>query len=291
MTKKSVAQICAIAAVVALPTLSWAGTTASKTKSTKAPAPAPQKLQESAISGDIGINVVTSYYSRGVLQTNNAPSFQPYADFFFKAYEGDGFLNKVVINLSVWNSFAKNTGGAGTSGKTWFESDFTPGIALTFGKLTLTENYLIYTSPNDSFNTAEALQSKLSFDDSDLLGALALHPSLTHVKELNNKMGSSASEGGNYWELAVAPGVAAGPVNLTFPIAVGFGSNDFYNKDGYGYTSAGINAAITLPVDKSYGTWTANIGGTYYNLNRSAVGNATTAHNDVVGTLGLAVAF
>lgn len=303
MTKKSVAQICAIAAVVALPTLSWAGTTASKTKSTKAaPAPAPQKLQESAITGDIGINVVTSYYSRGVLQENNAPHFQPYADFFFKAYEGDGFLNKAVINLSVWNSFGKHaygsagTGGADTSNssKSWFESDFTPGIALTFGKVTLTESYLIYMSPNDAFPTAESLQSKLSFDDSDLLGALALHPSFTYLKEIENKMGSGAGKGGNYWELAVAPGVAAGPVNLTFPIAVGFGSNDFYKKDGYGYTSAGINAAITLPVDKSYGTWTANIGGTYYNLNNSAVGvdnRFGTAHNDVVGTLGLAVAF
>jgi len=299
MTKKSVAQICAIAAVVALPTLSWAGTSTSKSLKASAPAPAPQKLQESAITGDIGLNVVTAYYSRGIIQNNHAPSFQPYADIFFKAYEGDGFLNKAVLNISVWNSFTKKStfSGSTSSTRSWYESDFTPGIALTFGKVTLTESYLIYMSPNDVFPTAEGLQSKLSFDDSDLLGALALHPSFTHLKELSNKLGTTdsvgptagSSKGGSYWELAIAPGIAAGPVNLTFPISVAFGSDSFYQKDGYGYTAAGVNAAYTLPIDKSFGTWTANLGGTYYNLNRTAVGG--NAHNDVVGTAGLAVAF
>jgi len=285
MTKKSVAQICAVAAVVALPTLSWAGT---ETKSKTTAAPAPAKLQESAISGDIGLNVVTAYYSRGIIQTNHSASFQPYADFNFKAYEGDGFLNKAVISLGIWESYSNQKLDHASSTKNWYESDFTPGIALTFGKVTLTETYLMYFSPNDSFKDFGGLNSKLSYDDSDLLGALALHPSVTYLKELDGKAGSGPSKG-DYWELAVAPGIAAGPVALTFPVTLGFGSSHFYAKDGYGYVSAGLNAAYTLPVSKSYGTWTVNLGGTYYNINKTSLGG--NADNDVVGTAGIAVAF
>ncbi len=296
MTNKSVAQICAIAAVVALPTLSWAGTSAKDAQGVKA-APAPQKLQESAITGDIGVNVVTSYYSRGIIQNNHSASYQPYADIFLKTYEGDGLLNKVVLNASIWDSFSnpatwpKNyataTKAAPTT-KSWYESDFTPGIALTFGKVTLTETYLFYFSPNDQFDTFEGLNSKLAYDDSDLLGAFALHPSVTYLKELVGNGGTNSRKGG-YWEAAVAPGFSAGPVAVTVPITAGFGTSKFYDKDGYGYLSAGLNLAYTLPVSKSYGTWTANVGGTYYNINRSAAGG--TMSNDVVGSAGIAVAF
>jgi len=290
MTKKSVAQICAVAAVVALPTLSWAGTeTQSKSKAT---APAPEKLQESAISGDIGLNVVTAYYSRGIIQNNHSASFQPYADFNFKAFEGDGFLNKAVFSVGVWESYTnpKTFPGSTSSTKSWYESDFAPAVALTFGKVTLTETYYMYASPNDSFKDFQGLNSKLSYDDSDLLGALALHPSVSYLKELDGKAGNPANgTKGDYWEVAVAPGVSAGAVALTFPVTLGLGSRHFYAKDGYGYVSVGANLAYTLPVSKSYGTWTANIGGTYYNTSKSATGNKQ--NDDVVGTAGIAVAF
>jgi hypothetical protein len=304
MTNKSVAQICALAAIVALPTLSWAGTESAasgstkgsasssgsskaKSKSASAVVAAPEKLQESAISGDIGINVVTAYYSRGVIQSKHSASFQPYADLNFKAFEGDGFLNKAVFSLGIWESFTNNPGSTATT-KNWYESDLNPTLALTFGKVTLTESYLMYFSPSDSFGDFHGLNSKISYDDADILGALALHPSLTLLKELSGKAGSGTKKG-EYWELAVTPGFSAGAVAVTLPIALGTGSGNFYTKDGYGYTSAGLNLSYTLPVAKSFGAWTANIGGTYYNLKKSAVGGAST--NDVVGSAGVAVAF
>jgi len=247
---------------------------------------APEKLQESAISGDIGINVVTAYYSRGIIQSKKSASFQPYADINFKAYEGDGFLNKAVISLGIWESFTNNVSAATT--RNWFESDLNPGLALTFGKFTLTETYLMYFSPSDSFGDFQGINSKIAYDDADILGPFALHPSLTFLKELYGNAGSGVKKG-EYWELAVTPGISAGAVAVTFPIALGTGSGNFYAKDGYGYTSAGMNVAYSLPVSKSYGAWTANIGGTYYNLKKSAVGGTST--NDVVGSAGIAVAF
>ena len=288
MTKKSVAQICAVAAVVALPTLSWAGT---ETKS-KTAAPAPAKLQESAIFGDIGLNVVTAYYYHGAIQQNHSASFQPYADINFKAFEGDGFLNKATINFGIWNSLTNPaTNKAWTGPKSWVESDFTPGVSLTFGKVTLTESFQFMFFPNESMpETSESIVSKLSFDDSDLLGSLALHPSITHQHEVSGKAANGPGDRkGDYWEAAIAPSLAAGPVTVTLPVTLGFGSSKYYLKDGYGYLSAGINAAYTLPLSKTYGTWTVNVGGTYYNLNKSAVGG--NADNDVVGNVGLGVSF
>lgn len=291
MTKKTIAQICAVAAVVSFPTLSWAGTE-TKAKKTAAPAPAPSKLEESAISGDIGLNVVTTYYYHGALQQNHSASFQPFADINFKAFEGDGFLNKATVNFGIWNSLTNPaTNKAWTGPKSWVESDFTPGISLTFGKVTLTESFQFMFFPNESMpETSESIVSKLSFDDSDLLGSLALHPSITHQHEVSGKAANGPQDRkGDYWEAAIAPGIAAGPVTLTLPLTVGYGTSKYYLKDGYGYFSAGINAAYTLPLSKSYGTWTVNVGGTYYNLNKSAVGG--TADNDVVGSAGIAVAF
>jgi len=293
MTKKSVAQICAIAAVVALPSISWAGT-----KSKPAPIPAPEKLKESAIFGDIGLNVVTAYYYHGSIQQNHSASFQPYADINFKAFEGDGFLNKATLNIGVWNSLTNPaTNKAWNNPKSWVESDFSPGVSLTFGKVTLTETYQFMFFPNGSMiNTSESIVSKLAFDDSDLLGAFALHPSVTHQHEI---AGKAATEGnattnirgkrGNYWEAAVAPSFTSGAVTVTLPVTAGFGSSKYYVKDGYGYLSAGVNLGYALPMPKQYGVWTANLGGTYYNLNKSVVGG--NADNDIVGNVGLGVAF
>jgi hypothetical protein len=311
MTNKSVAQICALAAVVIMPSLSWAGTT---TKSTGAatPAPAPEKLNESAITGDIGLNVVTAYYFRGAIQNNHSPSFQPYADIFLKAYEGDGFLNKAVFGLGVWESYTnaategrnskRPNSYTGTSYKqgsssnsTWYESDITPSIALTFGKVTITETYLFYSSPNNQFTSNQGLSSKIGYDDGDLLGAFALHPTFTLIHETDGKEAlidnttQTTSKHGNYWEIAAAPSYSAGPVTLTLPLTAGFGSQSYYAKNGFGYFSAGLNAAYALPIAKTYGTWTANAGATYYSLDKNVVGG--NASDDFVGQIGLGVAF
>lgn len=305
MTQKSVAQFCAIAALVALPSLSWAGTAPKQIKPIKSAA--PEKLQESAIFGDIGLNVVTSYYYHGAIQQNHSASFQPYADINFKAYEGDGALNKATVNFGIWNSLTNPATASSPTGngnwknpKAWVESDFTPGISLTFGKVTLTESYQFMFFPNNSTTeTSESIVSKLAFDDSDLLGAFALHPTLTHQHEISGKAalsnndpangGVNSGHKGNYWEAAVAPSVTAGAVTVTAPVTLAFGSSKYYKKDGYAYVSAGLNLGYALPVSKQLGVWTANLGGTYYNLNKEAVGG--TASNDIVGSVGLGVAF
>jgi len=235
MTKSSFAQFCAIAAVVTLPSLSFAGTPA-KCKDKKCCDKPAQSLSESAFAADLGVNVVTSYYRRGVLIAKHSASIQPYVDVAFTAYKGDGFLNKATFGLGLWQSYTnpatlKSIAGGNPNlnalnNQSLLQQDITPSLALTFGNFTLTESYLFLNFPNTAISLpggvrdAQGVSSKLSYNDTDLLGAFALHPSFTWVKELDGKIGSSANsydgnpvkdKQGSYYEVAVAPSTTAGP--------------------------------------------------------------------------------
>ncbi|MHA3773605.1 hypothetical protein ACXR0O_18880 [Verrucomicrobiota bacterium sgz303538] len=285
MTKHSIVKFCALAAGVILPSLSWAGTeTAGKEVQTVV-----EKAKESCITGDIGINVVSQYISRGVIFENQGAILQPYADLYFKLYEGEGFLNKVQLNLGIWNSFqsrktdagvADDNGSARRHGSTtdsWYEFDFTAGISFTFAKYwTFTPSYYTFLSPNDGFATFQGLNLKLAFDDTEFLGAFALHPYVQVLFELENKAGTGPDEG-VYYEVGIAPSFPIGPVTATIPITAGFGSDGFYgslnqhtgqvDNEWFGYVSAGINLSYGLTfIPECFGKWSVSAGYTYYYL-------------------------
>jgi hypothetical protein len=172
-------------------------------------------------------------------------------------------------------------------------------VTLTFGKISISQSLHLYEHPNRGVESFKGLNSRISFDDSDLLGALALHPSITHMKELSGKAAvgilngnntrTGAEKGGNYWEAAVAPGASVGPVTVTLPVTLGFGSGNFYQKNGYAYLAAGVNFGYALPISEHYGRWAATAGATYFNTDREVTGNSQ--ENDLVGSLGLGVSF
>jgi hypothetical protein len=279
MTKHSIAKFGALStAILALPAISLAGTASKDYK------PVVEKCKESCITGDLGINIVSQYVSRGVIFENQAAILQPYADLYFRLYQGEGFINKVSLNLGIWNSFhSRHTDAGIASGSTdsttpaWYEFDFTAGVAVTFAKnFTFTPSYYTFLSPNDGFSTFQGLNLALAYDDTDMLGAFALHPHVTVMFELENKAGTGKDEG-VYYEVGIAPSVPVGPVTLTFPITAGFGSNDFYgslndstgniDNEGFGYFSAGVTASYAMKfVPECFGTWTATAGYTYYYL-------------------------
>lgn len=269
-----------IAGILALPTLSFAGTQMAGKESKDV----VEAVKESCITGDLGINVVSQYVSRGVIFENQGGIIQPYADLYFKLYEGEGFLNKISLNLGIWNSFhsrktdAGLVNGAGTSStRSWYEFDFTAGVSFTFAKnFTLTPSYFTFLSPNDGFSTFQGVNVKLAYDDTDLLGAFALHPYVQVLWEAENKAGTGADEG-FYYEVGIAPSFAAGPVTVSFPITAGFGSNDFYGSlnqstgqiedETFGFVSGGVALSYALAfIPECYGTWTASANATYYYL-------------------------
>src|SRR4051812_16446544 len=100
MTTKSIAKACVLTAgILSLPAFSYAGQEVKETKEVV------EKCKESCITGDLGVNIVSQYISRGVIFENQGGIIEPYADLYFKLYEGEGFMNKVSLNLGIWNSF------------------------------------------------------------------------------------------------------------------------------------------------------------------------------------------
>ncbi len=288
-----------VAASLALPSSSEAGTAYSEPKEVV------EQVKESFITGDLGVNVVSQYISRGLIFENQGAIIQPYADLYFKLYEGEGFLNKISLNLGIWNSFHENKTDAGlvsggsSSTRSWYEFDFTAGLSFTFAKnFVLTPSYFTFLSPNDGFATFQGLNIKLAYDDSDLFGGFALHPYVQVLFELENKAGNGPDEG-IYYEVGIAPSVPLGPVTLAFPIYAGFGSNEFYADDeAYGFFSAGMTVSYALTfMPEGYGTWTLTAGGAYYHLGSAlesfnpGVRDTEDGEHEFVWSGGLSVAF
>ena len=261
-----------VAGILATPAIGFAGT-ASAGKETPV-----EKCKESCISGSLGIDVVSMYVSHGVFYENQAAIFQPYGSLSFQLQEGEGALNSTSFDLGWWNSFHSRHTDAGVvnggrqTTPAWFETDFSFGLTFNFLKnFSFSPTYTFYLSPNDAFETAQTLSFKLSYDDTDLLGALALHPGVNVWWEVDNKIGTGPDEGFIY-EFGISPARSFGDLTVTLPISAGLGSSGGYtNADGgdevYGYFTAGVNLSFALKsIPECLGEWSVHAGYSYYNL-------------------------
>ncbi len=279
MTKHSIAAACALTlAAVGFTSTSLAGTG----KDVKATKQIQETIKESCITGDIGVTVVSEYISRGLVLENQGVIAQPYLDLYFKLYEGTGFVNKVSFNLGMWSSIHSHIQPQPTTSTTssWYEFDYTAGLAITFAKnFTFTASYFEFDSPADAFLTARSINFNLAYDDTDLLGAFALHPHVTYLHELTAPGFAGLGADGNYYEIGLAPGHTFGPVSLTVPLTVGLGSNNFYAGETFGYASAGLQASVPLSfVPECYGKWSFSGGYTYYYLGDNVKNATATGH-------------
>lgn len=285
MTKYSIATACALTlATFGVVSTGVAGTETAGKESKKI----AETIKESCITGDIGVAVVSEYISRGVVNENQGAIAQPYLDLYFKLYEGAGFVNKVSLNLGLWSSINSNKTAAspGTALGAWYEFDWTTGIALTFAKnFTLTTSWFDFDFVS-SGGRASGLNFNLAYDDTDLLGAFALHPHVAVNKGMiGNFVGVPGGDHGWYYEAGIAPGFVVGkggtyPLAVTLPITAGFGP-ETYNGDDYGYFTAGINASVPLAfVPSCYGSWTFSSGFAYWNLGKNAAQASAPALTD-----------
>ena len=289
---KSAVVALALGGLIAAPAVSKAGT--EEKKPAKDSKNVIEETKKSCITGDLGVNFVSEYIARGLVYQNQGAIAQPYADIYFHLYDGSGFLNSVVLQLGVWSSlhsFTQHTAGeSGAAMKNWYEFDYTASIAATFAKnWTATFSYIEadYPGLNGDGSDLDDLQSQpnrniqlgIAYNDSDLLGAFALHPHFNVLYELvTNTYGAAGiKQGGWYYELGIAPTytlIKSSPyaVTLTAPVTLGFGDNNgFYDDNVFGYFSIGVNASVPLAfIPSCFGTWTANAGFTYYRLGNTA---------------------
>jgi len=201
--------LCGFAAV---PMTAQAGT--DETASGKESKAVVEEAKKSYISGDLGVQFVTSYYSRGILQGPQGQAgfdAQPYLDLYFQLYAGTGFVDKVTLNLGLWSNIASDPspgvndpfrGGNGVEGRngrlrnvrigpvtaglaSWTEFDWMPGVSFVFAKnFTLTTSYFEFDYPSQGASPQRSLNVSLAYDDTDLLGMWALHPHFTFLQEL-----------------------------------------------------------------------------------------------------------
>jgi len=288
--------ICASVASIGL--LALPGALLAGTESTgKEVAPVVTPKTDTAISGDAGVNFVSAYFTRGLMQENQGLIAQPYADLFASLYEGSGFVNKVAAQMGIWASvqshYAVPPGNPPlTKNPSWYEFDWMPGIAVTLAKnFTLTTSYYEFDSPADAFAASRNLNVNLAYDDSGLLSKFALHPHFTYLRELTGAAGLQGPRG-NYFEVGVAPAAPAmGPVTLSLPATVGLGGGGFYAGTTLGYIAVGPNIAVALPVPARFGTWTFNTSATYYHLNGAVATQDAGRHNDWVFSGGVGMTF
>src|SRR5262249_31059005 len=151
----------------------------------------------------------------------------------------------------VWASFHTKETGAVDGPHSLYETDLYPIISLEFAhNISLTTIYYFYTSPNGAFTTAQELNLKLAWDDSETFGRFALQPWINLAIETKNtafgdhegqglQMGIEPTlwtfgEGGDY------------PVTFSAPLELGLSINNYYeeedgSEDTFGYFSFGIS--------------------------------------------------
>jgi len=289
---KSAVVALALGGLIAASSSSNAGT---EVKDAKASKNVVQQTSQSCITGDLGVNFVSEYISRGLVYENQGAIAQPYADLYFSLFKGEGAINAIQLQLGVWSSIQSHVNdtnvGYGTipgsalsklSGvRDWFEFDYTLAVATTFMKnYTATLSYieadypgLVAVDPNRN------IQLGLAMNDSDYLGVFALHPHFNVLYELNtNQYGAAGiNKAGWYYEIGLAPSYTAlkdskCPITLTLPLTVGLGDvNGFYGRGWFGYFTTGLNASVPVAfIPSCYGAWTVTTGFNYYRLGTDA---------------------
>lgn len=270
-----------------------------------AAAQAPASPEEAPVNGgrfhfSFGLDWTNAYYFRGIRQEDEGLILQPWAGVSVDVASGEGW--SFGLTGSTWSSLHEEHTGADTDDdwlESWYEADFVLGATLAFGHWTFAGQYAWYASPNGAFETTEEVIFTVAYDDSDCMGAWALAPSATLAFET----GSAAADGGDtgvFLQLGVAPGFArpfgsSGEVTFTFPVAVGLSLGDYYEVDGdddtFGFLTFGARVAIPLPVAPTWGAWTLTAG-----VNGMVLGDHASEFNDedefeVLGMVGISMAY
>lgn len=224
-----------------------------------APALATPAFAEDApakkISGTVGVDFASHFISYGydVWGTGNDftknPTVNPWAEVVVN-------FDLFAVKVGTWWDVNSNTtsaiGGRIQEVDTWY------GVVIPVDKFTVS---LVYQDWNYAGTVEQVFDASVSFDDSEILGAYALKPSLTWHHVFSDDIGGK--DHGNVVNIGIAPGLTvykseAVDVNLSFPVNVLIGDQPFYAEGGFAYLSAGVAAGVPLKfIPASYGAWTA----------------------------------
>jgi hypothetical protein len=262
--------------------------------------PLPEQAPQPTWNGDLGVNFVTAFIVFGILQENQGVIAEPYFDLYHTVFEGNGAISKVTLGLQLWSSIHserhwRRPAVLWPHGTSFIITCRSRSQSRSGQRSQLAMSNIIF--PNGAFDTARGVQANVAYDDTDFLGAFALHPHILALYNFEGIFGIAKSHAW-YGEFGVAPGFVLAkksqyPLTFSFPLLIGVGDAHFYPGDAYGYFSATGNVTVPLAfLPKSFGVWTANAGFTYYNLgNATAEINANRNNNAYVGQIGVGLTF
>ena len=228
------------------------------------------------VSGYAEVVVADKYIDQGFVIEARGPVVQPYLELLGEFYTSDGLLTSASLKLTVFSSLQFHNSGRSNQAdpmQTFYELEFKPGIELALAKaLTFTTSYRRFESPNDFYGSINSIEFVLALDDSDLLGAFALHPRAIWILPLGAS--NAETEEGHYFEFRIEPSFELGkgaryPLNVSFPAGVGLGDYHHYDGDSFGFASAGVTVSVPLAfLPENCGKWNLAGNATYYRLGR-----------------------
>lgn len=266
---------CALLAA-ATPVL-HAGTVAEEKTIPPVEAPAPGLKIHGLIQLEFSDHYITP---RGLHVENQGVIFQPLVLLFWNLYSSEsGFLNDVTLTTGVWNSW--HTRKSGADPHQWNEIDPILGLSFKFAKnFTLDAFYTAFQSMTDSYETSTNLDLKLSYDDSSLLGAFALHPYVEFFYEVDELAVVLGEKYSYYFQLGINPSYTFKcGTKIELPTSVTLTADDFYTRfdgsdggSGVGVFTTQLKVSVPLKfVPASYGFWKAYAGVQYYYLNNEGI--------------------
>ena len=202
------------------------------------------------VSVGAGIDFVSDYYFRGIVQETGGLVAQPWLE------AGITFNDNVSMAAGTWNSL-HSVKADGATVPSWYESDFYAGISYAADNgVGVDITYTKYMSPRGSWGSVNEVAFGVGYDT-------FVSPYVTVAFEMNSGGGADGgSNDGTYLELGIEPGLPLDTeaVSVSIPIAVGLSMNDYYEAGGsdnsFGFFSAGASLGVPLAgVPAEYGSW------------------------------------
>ena len=272
--------------------------------------PAGAENNAGPFSLDVGLDITTQYFFRGILQEDAGLIAQPWGELGISLYtggEGDT-INSVGATIGWWNSLHEEQTGTDDDGPAiWYETDLYAGVSVDFyEKWLVGVAYTLYNSPNSAFDDVQELQINLGFDDSacweaagvDIPGFSGFRPNVTVAFETKNA--ADGADEGIYIELALEPSFTPMPnsglekLTLSVPITLGFSADEYYQSpsngddETFGFLEVGVNLSWPLAdnIDLSAGPYFLFLGSTAEDFN-----DGDDESFELIGKLGISISF
>lgn len=238
------------------------------------PAPPAAGVNSGAMHFDLGVDVQTADFFRGVRQLENAPIIKPYVTIDINVIDTDAF--KFTPYIGTRNVFSERS--TANPPLTYYESDIYLGFDFTFKPVTVQVGYNAYPSPNGTFRTVHEVELSAWLDDSSLWKGsgmpvtFSLNPRAGIFREVRDNnftpfLRSDPHRLDTYIEACLTPTLTINPfgdkwpITLSAPSAVGLSPDHYYDLAGLGHTdtlgfvTVAAKGSVPLPFPERYGQW------------------------------------